>query len=124
MRHLAVLAAALLLALLVGATTLAIGQEAARERMRVTAVFPPGATPEAIIGVVARAQGRLIRTTVLPFAVEVMGDTPGIARRLEVEGALVVLAELPADLLAVGGCSYLSPGSDVSDRPDLRPLPL
>jgi hypothetical protein len=124
MRHLAVLAAALLLGGLVTTATLAIGQEAARERARVTAVFVPGTPPAAIMAAVARAEGRLIRNTVLPFAVEVMGDRPGIARRLEAEGAILVLAELPAHALAVGGCSYLPPGSYAPAEPGLRTLPL
>lgn len=108
MRHLVVLAAGLLLTGLVGLATLGLGRAAADERLRVTAVFWPGTPPEAIMAAVARADGRLIRGTFLPFAVEVNGDRPGIAGRLEAEGALVVVAELPAHGLAVGGCSYLS----------------
>ena len=108
MRHLVVLAAGLLVSGLVLAATLGLGRAAADERLRVTAVFWPGTPPEAIMAVVARADGRLIRSTILPFAVEVSGDRPGIASRLEASGAIVVVAELPAHGLAVGGCSYLA----------------
>jgi hypothetical protein len=111
MRHLVVLAAALLLAGLVGALTLGLGRAAADERLRVTAVFWPGTAGEAIMVAVARADGRVIRGTLLPFAVEVSGDRPGIAGRLEASGAVVVIAELPAHGLALGGCSYLSPAA-------------
>jgi hypothetical protein len=124
MRHLAVLAAALLLGGLVATATLAVGSEAARERARVTAVFAPGTSSAAIMAAVARAEGRLIRNTLLPFAVEVMGETPGIARRLEAEGAIIVLAELPAHALAVGGCSYLPPHSYGPAERGVRTLPL
>ena len=108
MRHLVVLAAGLLISGLVLWATLGLGRAAADERLRVTAVFWPGTAAEAIMAAVARADGRLIRGSLVPFAVEVHGDRPGIAARLEAEGALVVIAELPAHGLAVGGCSYLS----------------
>lgn len=108
MRHLVVLAAGLLISGLVLWATLGLGRAAADERLRVTAVFWPGTGAEDIMAAVARADGRMIRGSLLPFAVEVSGDRPGIAARLDAEGALVVIAELPAHGLAVGGCSYLS----------------
>ncbi len=129
MRHLGVLAGALLLTGLVAGMTLALGREAARERGRVTAIFRPGITPEAIMSAVARADGRLIRGTLLPFAVEVeeTASGPGIAARLEAAGALLVVSELPTHLLAVGGCGYLAPGAYARSRSGLagglaRPL--
>jgi hypothetical protein len=117
MRHLAVLLAGLLVSAMVLALTLGLGSAAARDRDRVTAVFWPGTAPDAIMAAVARADGRLVRFSLLPFAVEVAGDAPGIDQRLAAAGALLVLAELPAHALAVGGCSYLSPG----DYPDGGP---
>jgi hypothetical protein len=111
MRHLVVLALVLVLSGLVVAATIGLGSVAARERDRVTAVFWPGTGSQAIMAAVTRAEGRLIRATPVPFAVEVAGDTPGIAERLAAAGTLFVLAELPAHLLAVGGCSYLSPAA-------------
>lgn len=111
MRHLAVLALGLVLSGLVVAATLGLGSAAARERDRVTAVFWPGTGSQAIMAAVTRAEGRLIRATLVPFAVEVAGDGPGIADRLAAAGTLLVLAELPAHGLAIGGCSYLSPAA-------------
>jgi hypothetical protein len=111
MRHLVVLALGLVLSALVVAATIGLGSAAARERDRVTAVFWPGTGSQAIMAAVTRAGGRPIRETLVPFAVEVAGDAPGIAERLAAAGALVVLAGLPAHGLAVGGCSYLSPAA-------------
>jgi hypothetical protein len=119
MRHLVVLALGVVLSGLVVAATLGLGSLAARERDRVTAVFWPGTGSQAIMAAVTRAEGRLIRATLVPFAVEVAGDAPGIAERLMATGALVVLAELPAHGLAVGGCSYLSPVA-YADREVIR----
>lgn len=123
MRHLVVVGCALLAMALAGLLVLELGRRAAADRSRVTAIFPPGSTPELMLARVAAADGRLIRGTVLPFAVEVAGDTPGIAARLEARGALVV-ARLPTSMLAVGGCSYLAPEAYPPRQKRLRPLPL
>ncbi len=124
MRHLVVLVAALAAVVLVGASTLALGRAAAAGSDRVTAIFPPGTSPALMMATVAAADGRLIRGTILPFAVEVAGEAPGIAARLEANGALAVIARLPADLLAVGGCSYLAPEAYQPARVRLRTAPL
>lgn len=117
MRHLAALLAGLLVSALVLGLALGLGSAAARDRDRVTAVFPPGTPPEAIMAAVARAEGRLVRMTLLPFAVEVAGTAPGIDRRLAAAGAMIVLAELPAQALTLGGCSFLAPGAYAGARP-------
>ena len=124
MRHLVALAAALVAALLVGGLTLALGRAAAGGSDRVTAIFAPGTSAAAMMATVAAADGRLIRDTILPFAVEVAGEAPGIAARLEANGAVVVIARLPSDRLAVGGCSYLAPEAYPPARARLRALPL
>ncbi len=109
MRHLLVVAAAFVAVVATVAATVGVSREAARERDRVTAVFRPGTPAATMLAAISRAEGRPIRATLLPFALEVAGDRPGIAARLEAAGAIVVLAALPAHALAVGGCSYLSP---------------
>lgn len=109
MRHLLALGAAVVVGAATLAATVGVSREAARERDRVTAVFQPGTPAAVMLAAVSRAEGRAIRGTLLPFALEVAGDRPGIAARLEAAGAMVVLAELPAHALAVGGCSYRSP---------------
>ena len=124
MRHLAALASAVLAVVLVLALALELGRRAAADSLRVTAIFAPGSAPEQVMRRVALADGRLIRDTILPFAVEVAGDTPGIAARLEAAGALLVIARLPTDMLALGGCSYLAPEAYPSPERRLRPLPL
>lgn len=106
MRHLTVLIAALLLFAAAAGATLRLGRLAAADQQRVTAVFPPGTSPASIMAAVSHADGRLVRETLLPFAVEVESDEAGIAVRLEATGALIVLARLPVHGLAVGGCSY------------------
>lgn len=105
------LAWALLLAGLVLAAALAISAEAARRQERVVAVFAANSTAAAVLARVAAAEGRIIRETVLPFAVEVTGDRPAIAARLKAAGAWIVLTRLPAHALAVGGCSSLDPAA-------------
>jgi|GEM_PF-1910439 len=124
MRHLVALLAALAVVAVFGAATIELGRRAASESARVTAIFPPGTTAEAMLARIARADGRPIRGTLLPFAVEVAGDTPGIAARLQAHGALVVVARLPSDGLAVGGCSYLPAAAYTSVRERLRVAPL
>lgn len=124
MRHLVALAAALVVVVLVGALTLALGRAAAEGSDRVTAIFAPGTSAALMMATIAAADGRLIRGTILPFAVEVAGDAPGIAARLEANGALAVVARLPSDSLAVGGCSYLAPESYPPARTRLRTAPL
>jgi hypothetical protein len=124
MRHLAALAAALAAVVLVAALTLALGRAAAVESDRVTAIFPPGTSPASMMATVAAADGRLIRGTILLFAVEVAGEAPGIAARLEANGALAVIARLPGDRLAVGGCSYLAPEAYPPAMARLRTAPL
>lgn len=104
MRHLLVALAGLLVASIALGAALAVSAGAAGERLRVTAVFPPGTSETELFLRVAAAEGRIIQGTPLPFAVEVMGDAPGIAGRLEAMGAWLVLSELPTSLLAVGGC--------------------
>ena len=123
MRHLAALLAALVAVAVVGATTVQLGRQAAAESLRVTALFLPGTPAEVMLTRIAMADGRLIRGTALPFAVEVLGDTPGIAARLESAGAVVV-ARLPSASLALGGCSSL-PASAYGPRQErVRPAPL
>jgi len=124
MRHLVALVAALLAVIVVGSATVQLGRRAAAESARVTAIFPPGITAEAMLARVALADGRLIRDTLLPFAVEVAGDAPGIAARLEAAGALVVIARLPSDGLAIGGCSYLPAAAYPALRERIRSAPL
>jgi hypothetical protein len=124
MRHLVVLAAALASVVLVGVLTLALGRAAAVDSDRVTAIFAPGTSPALMMATVAAADGRLIRGTILPFAVEVAGEAPGIAARLEANGALAVIARLPGDMLAVGGCSYLGPEAYPGAKARLRTAPL
>jgi hypothetical protein len=124
MRHLVALAAALAAVVLVAALTLALGRAAAVESDRVTAIFPPGTSPASMMATVAAADGRLIRGTILLFAVEVAGEAPGIAARLEANGALAVIARLPGDSLAVGGCSYLAPEAYPPAMARLRTAPL
>lgn len=124
MRHLAALVAALSAVIIVGSATVQLGRQAAAESSRVTAVFPPGTAAEAMLARVAMADGRLIRGTLLPFAVEVAGETPGIAARLEAAGAVVVIARLPSDGLAVGGCSYRPGATYVPLSERMRPAPL
>ena len=124
MRHLVALAAALAAVVLVAVLTLALGRAAAEVSDRVTAIFPPGTSPALMMATVAAADGRLIRGTILPFAVEVAGEAPGIAARLEANGAFAVIARLPGDMLAVGGCSYLAPEAYPPPRARLRTAPL
>jgi hypothetical protein len=124
MRHLVVLAAALASVVLVGVLTLALGRAAAVDSDRVTAIFAPGTSPALMMATVAAADGRLIRGTILPFAVEVAGEAPGIAARLAANGALAVVAKLPGDMLAVGGCSYLAPEAYPGAEARLRTAPL
>ncbi len=109
MRHLVALASGLLALALVGALTVDLGRRAAADGLRVTAIFPPGTSAEAMLKQVAMADGRLVRATILPFAVEVAGDAPGIAARLEANGAFAVVARLPGSMPALGGCGYFSP---------------
>jgi hypothetical protein len=122
MRHLLVLGCAVLAMALAGLLVLELGRKAAADSSLVTAIFSPGSTPELMLARVAAADGRLIRGTVLPYAVEVAGDTPGIAARLEAAGAIVV-ARLPTSMLAVGGCSYFAPEAYPPRQQRLRPLP-
>ena len=123
-RHCAALGAALVAVAVVGTATVELGRKAAAGSARVTAVFPPGTSAEAMLAGIAMADGRLIRNTLVPFAVEVQGDAPGIAARLEAEGALFVIARLPTAVLALGGCSYRPAAAYPALRERLRALPL
>lgn len=88
---------------------------------RFTAVFPPGLGAEARLAAVLRADALPVRESWLLGAIEVEAAAPGVAARLEAEGAVLVLPGLPSDLLASGGCSAGGLAA-FPDRPALRKL--
>ncbi|MFO1037358.1 MAG: hypothetical protein U1E45_10975 [Geminicoccaceae bacterium] len=68
------------------------------------AVFPPGTSPETVLGSTARAEGYLLGATALPWTWHVTGAEPDFAGRLLRSGAVLAL---PIELtrgLVLAGC--------------------
>ncbi|BCX17928.1 MAG: hypothetical protein KatS3mg117_1610 [Geminicoccaceae bacterium] len=88
---------------------------------RFTAFFPVTTPPEARLLAIVAAGGVPVRESWIPGGIELESEEPGIASRLEAEGARLVLPGLPTNLLAAGGCSGGSL-ADFPDRPALSKL--
>lgn len=108
-RHLAALTAglgALAVGALVTLLLLARAADAPDRPGPLLALFPPGWGDAAVLAAVTAAGG-LVRSQGLGL-VEVADDGPagaGRSARLRAAGALLVLAPLPFDALALGGCA-------------------
>lgn len=121
MRHMIVLVAALGLGgavLLVSGALLASVAHAPTRSGNVFALFPPDIDAAAMLAAVVAADGLPVRETVLPFAIEVAGEAPGLADRLRGAGAWLVLPALPPGIVTLGGCSFLP-----AEHYDLRMIP-
>lgn len=122
--HLAALATLLGILLLGFAAALALLAQAAADPARTgrfTAFFPVTTPSEARFLAIVAARGVPVRESWIPGGIELESEEAGIARRLEAEGARLVLPGLPSNLLASGGCSAGSL-ADFPDRPALRKL--
>jgi len=67
------------------------------------AIFEPGTPEDQIFASLARAEARIVRQGGLGFIWVVAGDEPGLAGRLEREGALGAYRELPVSPV-IAGC--------------------
>ena len=67
------------------------------------AIFEPGTPEDLIFASLARAEARIVRHGGLGFIWVVAGDEPGLAGRLEREGALGAYRELPVSPV-IAGC--------------------
>jgi hypothetical protein len=69
------------------------------------AFFPPGWPAESVLLATARAESTVRGEGWLPGLVEVVAAEPGLAARLEREGAVLVLATLPFDFASLTSCA-------------------
>jgi len=67
------------------------------------AIFEPGTPEDQIFASLTRAEARIVRQGGLGFIWVVAGDEPGLAGRLEREGALGAYRELPVSPV-IAGC--------------------
>lgn len=67
------------------------------------AVFEPGTTPDAVFASLTRAEARIVKPSGLPFIWVVASDEPGLAGRLQQQGALGAYRELPVSPV-IAGC--------------------
>jgi len=67
------------------------------------AIFEPGTPEDQIFASLTRAEARIVRKGGLGFIWVVAGDEPGLAGRLEREGALGAYRELPVSPV-IAGC--------------------
>jgi hypothetical protein len=71
------------------------------------AVFEPGTPPAEVFAAITKAGGNPVRETAFGFIWVVAGDEPGLAGRLEQEGAIGAYAELPLSP-SIAGCFALA----------------
>ncbi len=67
------------------------------------AVFEPGTPEDQIFAGLTRAQARIVRASSFSFIWIVSGDAPGLAGRLEKEGAIGAYRDLPISP-TIAGC--------------------
>lgn len=67
------------------------------------AVFDPGTTEDDVFAALTRADARIVKPSGLGFVWVVASDEPGLAGRLEREGALGAYRELPVSPV-IAGC--------------------
>ncbi len=67
------------------------------------AVFEPGMAPEDIFARLTQADARPIKETAFGFIWVVAGDAPGLAGRLEAQGAIGTYRDLPINP-TIAGC--------------------
>lgn len=67
------------------------------------AVFDPGTTDDEVFAALTRADARIVKPSGLGFVWVVASDEPGLAGRLEREGALGAYRELPVSPV-IAGC--------------------
>lgn len=67
------------------------------------AIFEPGTPPDEIFASLTRAEARIVKSSALGFIWVVVGDEPGLAGRLEDEGAIGTYRDLPISP-AIAGC--------------------
>lgn len=67
------------------------------------AVFEPGTTPDAVFASLTRAEARIVKPSGLSFIWVVASDEPGLAGRLQQQGALGAYRELPVSPV-IAGC--------------------
>ncbi len=70
------------------------------------AVFEPGTPEDQIFASLTRAEARVVRQGGLSFIWVVSGDEPGLAGRLQREGALGAYRELPISPVIAGCFGY------------------
>ncbi|MFN4142453.1 hypothetical protein [Aestuariivirga sp.] len=81
----------------------ALGPEATGTML---AVFDPGTPEDEIFASLTRAEARVVRQGGLGFIWVVSGEEPGLAGRLEREGALGVYRDLPISPVIAGCFGY------------------
>lgn len=67
------------------------------------AVFEPGTPEDVVFNALTRAEARIVKPSGLGFIWVVAGDEPGLAGRLQREGALGAYRELPVSPV-IAGC--------------------
>ena len=67
------------------------------------AVFEPGTPEDVVFAALTRADARIVKPSGLGFIWVVAGDEPGLAGRLQREGALGAYRELPVSPV-IAGC--------------------
>lgn len=80
------------------------------------AIFEPGMTEEDMFARLARANARIVKQSGLPFVWVVAGEEPGLAGRLQAEGALGAYRELPVSPV-IAGCFALADAKVASLSP-------
>ena len=70
------------------------------------AVFEPGTSQDSIFASLTRAEARIVRPGGLGFIWVVSGQEPGLAGRLEREGALGAYRDLPVSPVIAGCFAY------------------